>query len=879
VLPAPETEPAPEAEAQPADRPLQQIQSLRDEVNQLRKYYQLINERVGALERLQGMAAPVLKPPPRPVPTSQLEPVPTPGEAAITAPETITVPSAEISKPVKPPPPPPREHPPTKPREWEQILGGNWLARIGVIALIIGVAFFLKFAFDQNWLGPTARVILGVVAGAIMVGAGYYWRKRYPTFAQALSGGGIALFYLSFFAAFAIFSLIPLYGAVGLLLLVSIGSAALATRYNSMALAIIGILGAFAAPFIIGITAPGGVGTSPGDQGIQLLVYIAIVDAGVLVLSTFRNWRWFTLIALFSSLLAFAGWHGEFGDRASLLTSQLSITLIFLIFVGATSLFHIIWRKAARGFDYALMFINAAAYFGISYGLMWHDLRAWMGGFTIALALFYAGLAYTAFRRGGEDTRISLFALAIAIVLLTVAIPVQLGDKAWTTIAWAAEGAVLMWLALTLKMPHFRNFCYAVFTIAVIRLIFFDTTVSMRGFNPVFNERFLAFIVSIAAMYLTAYLVWRNREEGRRAEYPTFLIAANFFTLWIIGAEVFSYSKIPPTLSADLSLIILLVLAGATTLYHLVWRRKPQIFDLVLTVVNAAAYSGISAWLWQDLRAWMGFLYFVLALFYGILTYVTLKRNTESARLGSFALGITIVFFTVALAVQLGDTKWTTIAWAAEFVALMWLSFALRTPQLRNYGYGIFVIMAGRLLLFDTSVDVRAFQPVLNQRFLAFVVGIAASYFAAYLLWRQRKNMPEWNIPASTFLVAANLFSLWLLSFEVWNYIGSQLAALTPAGAASNSLRNAQNLSLTALWAVYAVILLVIGIAKRWRAVRLAALGLLVVPIIKVFVYDVFALEQVYRIVAFVGLGLLLLSSAYLYQRYSRAIRGFLTNK
>ncbi len=81
-----------------------------------------------------------------------------------------------------------------------------------------------------------------------------------------------------------------------------------------MALAIIGILGAFAAPFIIGITAPGGLGTAPGDQGIQLLVYILIVDVGVLVLSTFRNWRWFTLIALFSSLLAFAGWYGEFGD-------------------------------------------------------------------------------------------------------------------------------------------------------------------------------------------------------------------------------------------------------------------------------------------------------------------------------------------------------------------------------------------------------------------------------------------------------------------------------------------------------------------------------------------------------------------------------------
>ena len=63
----------------------------------------------------------------------------------------------------------------TKEREWEQILGGNWLARIGVLALVIGAGFFLKFAFDQNWLGPTARVILGVIGGLAMAAALIFW--------------------------------------------------------------------------------------------------------------------------------------------------------------------------------------------------------------------------------------------------------------------------------------------------------------------------------------------------------------------------------------------------------------------------------------------------------------------------------------------------------------------------------------------------------------------------------------------------------------------------------------------------------------------------------------------------------------------------------
>jgi uncharacterized membrane protein len=207
----------------------------------------------------------------------------------------------------------------------------------------------------------------------------------------------------------------------------------------------------------------------------------------------------------------------------------------------------------------------------------------------------------------------------------------------------------------------------------------------------------------------------------------------------------------------------------------------------------------------------------------------------------------------------------------------MWLSFTLRMPHLRNYSYAIFVIMVGRLLIFDTSINIGTFQPVLNERFLAFIAGIAAVYLAAYLLWRQRETFPEWKSPASTFWVAANLISLWILSFEVWDSFGSALRTAEPV--AREGLRNAQNLSLTAAWTIYAVVLLIVGIVKHWRYVRLGALALLAVSIVKVFAYDVFKLEMGYRIGAFVGLGILLLVSAYLYQRYSKVIKGVIIEK
>ncbi len=607
--------------------------AVADEIRQLRGLLTIINTRLDALESWQTTAKAPSPPAPTPATpaaaTTQMEKTP-PEKAPAMATEEETAPA--------------------RAREWEQVLGGSWLARIGVLALIIGIGFFLKYAFENNWIGPTTRVIVGVAAGLVMLGLGNWWRTHYPILTQVLSGGGIAVLYLSIFACFATYHLISIYPAVVLLLVISAISAVLARRYDSMALAILGILGAFFAPFILGAFEDGLIRASASGQAIQLLVYIIVVDLGVLLLATFRNWRWFTLLSLGCTLITYGFWYGEFHRQVGIATAELGITAIFLIFVGATSLFHALWRRIPQTFDYVLMILTAAAYFLISLGLMWDKFRGWMGGFTLLLAIFYGLLSYLTYRRSPDNARLSLFALGTGMVLLTAAVPIQLGDKAWTTIIWAAE-----------------------------------------------------------------------------------------------------------------------------------------------------------------------------------------------------------------------------------FVLLVWLSFRLRMSFFRNFSFAVFLAMGWRLLFFDTTINIKTFTPVLNERFLAFVIGIAATYLAVYILWKNRESFPEWYIPASTLLVFANFFTVWILSFEVWQSFSSALRTATVA--AREGLRNAQNLSLTAVWALYAVAGLVVGIWKHWRAVRIGALALLAIPIVKVFVYDVFKLETSYRIGAFVGLGLLLLVSAYLYQRYSRIIKGVFTEK
>ena len=258
---------------------------------------------------------------------------------------------------------------------WEWLLGGNWLARIGMVALILGVAFFISLAIDRGWLGEAERAILGVLAGLAFMGAGEYYRTRYAVWAQTVAGGGLAILYLAIYGAFALYGLLSPVVAFGLFALITLAGVLQALRQESVGLAVLAIFGGFATPLLLQQRLP--------DERL-LLAYVLLLDMGVLALAGFRNWRWFTLLAWTGSLILFAFWLERLEPSTAL--AQIGITGIFLIFAGATIAFHVVRRQAAGVIDLALLTANAIAYLLISYGLIYDEYRSWMGGFTAALA-------------------------------------------------------------------------------------------------------------------------------------------------------------------------------------------------------------------------------------------------------------------------------------------------------------------------------------------------------------------------------------------------------------------------------------------------------------------------------------------------------------
>ena len=667
--------------------------------------------------------------------------------------------------------------------DWEQVLGRNWIAIIGAVALVLGIGFFLKLAFDNNWIGDTGRVLLGVGVGVALMGTGEYTSRRVPRWSQPVTAGGAAILYLALYASYGLYELIRPDLAFLFLALVVAVAGVLALRYESMVIAVLGIIGAFLAPLLLG----------PDLPEIRLvLVYVLVVDIGILGVSTFRNWRWFTLLGWIGSYGLFAYWLNEFPDYGPVL-AQGALTGVFLIFAGATTLFHLIWKRVPHGLDFALVAANAGGFFGLTFAILWDDYEAWFGLIGLGLALFHALLAYVAIKRSAGASDIALMALPVAIVFLTVAAPLQFSGY-WVTVAWAGEGAALVGAGFLLGRWHVRTLGLAVLALAVGNLLIFDAWLHLEGFRLVLNERVPVFVAVIAAVYAAGAIHWWARghwgtggiqtEAWEQYAVPSLLVVASVLTLTVFSMEIIDYFD-----------------------YRVGWARE---FLDSQTATNGKYLA----------------LTITFAVYAFIVTAVGLWRGVQFAR------------------------------WA---------------------GLALMAVAVGKLLLVDTFVvklDPWDFAVFLNYHFLAVVVAMGALAVLAYWFRRKRAHLHEWESYALPGLVVAlNVVGVWALSQEIVHYFDSREVV---QGQGYNS---AMHLSLTVLWAVYAIGVIAAGISLRSSNIRLAGIVLLGIPVVKLFAFDVFLLERGYRVAAFVTLGVLLLGTGLVYQRYSQAIRGFFFGK
>jgi uncharacterized membrane protein len=471
------------------------------------------------------------EPAPTDIPASRHE-----AREAAQAPPPPSAPSlAPVSAPI------PRQWEPSEKPDVESTIAGRWFNYVGILAIGLAVAFFLKYAFDNDWIGPAARVTIGFLVGGLMYPLSQWILKRgYTYYSEGIAGLGAGILYLAAWAGWHYYGIFSQGIAFPLMIMITVVTAGVAWMRNSQRIAVLALVGGLLTPILV----------STGENAeVTLFSYVAVLSAGMLAIAWERKWKWIAPIAFGGTLIYFWGWYADFYDFSQLGVTLLFATLFFTLFDTLPAL-KTVREGNLESVDIAIVASSAFQFFIALRLMLWPDYRWWLTAAVLGLAAAHWGAGRVAPSTSSRTTR-GLYN-AIAIIFATLAIPIRLEGK-WITIAFAAEGLALIWSGLRGRSWALRAAGLALFVVVAVRL--FILAVSTPAAQTLlFNERFLTLAVC-AACGLGAFFVARRSDcELSVAEtqvYFAVAIAANFCFLLALSMDVWDCFGRMPSLGID----------------------------------------------------------------------------------------------------------------------------------------------------------------------------------------------------------------------------------------------------------------------------------------------------------------------------------------
>ncbi|WP_445383668.1 DUF2339 domain-containing protein [Robiginitalea sp. IMCC43444] len=681
----------------------------------------------------------------------------------------------------------------------EKYIGESLISKIGVVILIIGFGIGAKYSIEKGLISPLVRVILGYLTASLLLLAGVRLRVSYEKFSAVLVSGAMALFYFVTYIAYTYYDLWPQTAAFALMVLFTIGTVYAALKYDQQIIAHIGMVGAYAVPFLL---------SEGKGQAMVLFSYIAIINLGILFIALRKYWKLLSVFSFGMTWLIFFTWYVsayELTRHESL--AWLFLTLFFLLFYCSFLAYKLLKKETFNWLDVFLLLGNAFLFYGIGYDLLQNspETVSYLGAFTLLNAVIHGCVGLLIYRQRLADRNVFYLLSGLAMIFLTISIPVQL-DGNWVTLLWMGEAVLLFWIGRKKQAPIYEQMAYPLIVLAVLSLVQDWGMASQASQNVVDTVDYLPFfnVVLLSSLLCAAGLAF-----------------INYLFHKVPGSQVQSGpdSK-EPLLSYSLGGIFLLVLfTGFAVEISNYWNQ---------------VYAGLN----PDLLPW--------------------SRNSSPWALRA----LTDSFKAVWLLIY-------------SFTFFSGLSF-LNISRLKSQPLGsVTLLLQGVVLLafFTTGLyslsELR--EAVLSEEdfpaFLSagFPIGIRylVILFLVLLLYSAFKNLKRFH----SALLANGTFDLILALCGVWLATSELLHWLDISGAA-----NVYKLWISILWGVYALLLVGLGIWKRKKHLRVAAIALFAFTLLKLFFYDIAHLNTLSKTVVFVSLGILLLVVSYLYNRFKEKL-------
>ncbi len=834
----------------------------------------------------------------------------------------------------------------------------------------------------------------GFITGIGLLGGGValHRRKQYAVGAQTLCATGIVILYAVTFAChsiykFQFFDVIPTFL---LMALITTAAFLIAARLDAMVVAILGMLGGFLTPILL---------STGQDNPLGLFGYIAILDAGLILVALYRRWDFLTALAAIGTAFMQIVWAGKFfvpgeyfeGDKILVaLAVLLGFNVLYLaaawwskfrgqtnkwlsgsaIGLAAVALAFTAWfltftQLAQRpwlmfGFVFLIDVIVTSlvllddeiasvqpiaglAVFGLLAGwtakCLNNDLLNAALAFYFIFAIVHSVFPVLLQRRRGVNTAMwgsQIFPpLALVLVLIPVFQLAEVSFIVWPFVLLVDVLAIVLAVLMSTLLPVLM---VLVLTLAATGALIFKIPADLTGLPMSFSllGLFAVFFVAISAWAVrrlkpcTVTKAIRLDDDALQPETMAALLPACSATLPFL-LLIMATLRLPlanPSPVFGLALLLVVLLLGVTRIFSHDWLPAiglasvaalesawhfgrfdpanptlPLMWYLIFFALFAlfpflflekfsdrvvpwatAALAGLPQFfLTHRLVAAaypnqvMGLLPAAFAIPPLLSLIVVLKTipAANTARMSQLAWfgGVALFFITLIFPIQF-DRQWITIGWALEGAALLWLFHRVPHPGLRLTGVGLLVAAFVRLAFNPAVLEyhVRSATPILNWYLYAYGIVTVCLFAGARLLAPPRNLILQSNAPP-ILVGLGTVLAFLLLNIEIADFFSDPGSTLTFqfSGNVSSDVIFERDMTFSIAWALFALVLLIVGILRKIPAARYSAIGLLSVTLLKLFFHDLARLNQLYRIGAFIGVAVIAMLASFAYQRFYAA--------
>jgi uncharacterized membrane protein len=745
------------------------------------------------------------------------------------------------------------------------VTGGNLLVKTGMVIVFFGVSFLVKYAAEHGLLPIQLRLAASALGGVSFLFGGWHLRQRRAEYALTLQGGGIGVLYLTIYATFRLYHLIPALPAFGLLVAVAVLCGALAVTQNSMTLALFGICGGFLAPLLAS--------TGQGSH-VVLFGYYVVLNAGIIGIAWFKSWRHLNLAGFIFTFFIGALWGASYYHPSFFSSTEPFLVLFFLIYVSVAVLFAIRQPPELKGYlDGGVIFGTPIVSFALQAALV-ADYRYGLAWSALAVGVFYLLLSWVLARQESALHSLAEAFRAFGVIFLTLSVPLAC-DGRWTAAAWAVEGAAIAWVGIRQQRRAARYF--GILLQAGAGAAFCSEFAASVGPLPVLNSYYPGcLLISLSGLW-SAYELYR--ANGKVAEWERDLshLLIGWGLFWWLGGGLNEIGRhLPEQFLVGGRLIFI---ATTCAICHLLERRLvwPPLGWPALGIVPALwcfAIAGLSVHPLES-GGWLGW-----PAAFALLYLILYLRDGEHPELLSFLHGAALWLAAIIVTWELGwqirhfigsAGCWLTVSRgivpAAVLLALAQCGSRLAWP-VRRHESSYYFLAAVPLAVWSwlwivwanltNRGDPAPFPWVLLLNALDLVSLLSLTALA---LWYRR----SWEFVPDALAVmlgsrivicyAAGIF-LWINAILVralhhWGGVPFNLASMFDSRLVQTSF--------AIFWSLLALCAMVFSTRRGERTLWLAGACLLGIVVVKLFLVDLAGQGSIERIVSFVAVGLLLL--------------------